>query len=55
MSKDKVGKMKKTKLDAMKATKKSKLKRFSVESVSSFYEVHIVYAESKVYRFTIRL
>jgi hypothetical protein len=47
MSKDKVEKMKKTKLAAMKATKKSKLKRFSVESVSSFYEVHIVHAESK--------
>ena len=44
MSKDKV---KKSKPAAMKATKKSKLKRFSVESVSTFYEVHIVHAENE--------
>ena len=44
MSKDKV---KKTKATAMKAEKKSKLKRFSVESVSTFYEVHIVHAENE--------
>jgi hypothetical protein len=44
MSKDKV---KKSKPAAMKAEKKSKLKRFSVESVSTFYEVHIVHAENE--------
>jgi hypothetical protein len=37
MSKDKV----------KKTGKKSKLKRFSVESVSTFYEVHIVHAENE--------
>jgi hypothetical protein len=47
MSKDKVEKVKKTKPAAIKAEKKSKLKRFSVESVSTFYEVHIVHAENE--------
>ena len=40
MSKKKIAEVKKT-------TKKSKLKRFSVESVSTFYEVHIVHAENE--------
>ena len=44
MSKDKV---KKSKPAAIKAAKKSNLKRFSVESVSTFYEVHIVHAETE--------
>jgi hypothetical protein len=40
MSKEKKDKVKKTE-------KKSKLKRFSVESVSTFYEVHIIHAENE--------
>jgi len=47
MSEKKVAKVKKTKPAAVKAEKKSKLKRFSVESVSTFYEVHIVHAENE--------
>jgi hypothetical protein len=47
MSKAKVEKVKKSKPAAMKAEKKQELKRFSVESVSTFYEVHIVHAENE--------
>jgi hypothetical protein len=47
MSKEKVEKVKKSKPAAMKAEKKQELKRFSVESVSTFYEVHIVHAENE--------
>ena len=40
MSKEKQTKVK-------KVAKKSKLKRFSVETINTFYEVHIVHAENE--------